>query len=301
MLKKNISFFIFFFISSTFLYSQSVPYVPDIKELSYYLRQLESEKDETKILELNRLIHDGIVNAKLGDKKVLKELLPVIERVQIAMDSGLDRVNLTGEEKWLHSAMLYYEQEKNRQVIEVNETDIMTDQTQSLQDEKISVFPEKIIYIKNDQASPLIESTHINEAVVSPNGQDIGYCRNTDGHGEIWTIQVKNKKNRKVASSKGCRTLLFSSDSQQLFFQEDLSPNQRQSTVYRVPVSGGTKKSLGEFRFLQGIVIKGKYKGCVIALKNRKHHLGIANLDCTYAISGSNGKEVGRLLNIPCR
>ena len=60
-----------------------IPSPPDYKEIPYYLRQLETTDKEDKRVEFDKIIHDAVVNADLSDKKVVRALTPVIQKIQL--------------------------------------------------------------------------------------------------------------------------------------------------------------------------------------------------------------------------
>jgi hypothetical protein len=80
-------------------------------EIPYYLKQLETTTLEDKKLEFVKIIHDAVVSADFSDKKVLKQMDPIIQKIQIAADSGLDRAYLEGQSTYLMSAIEFYERE----------------------------------------------------------------------------------------------------------------------------------------------------------------------------------------------
>ncbi len=276
--------------------------IASVAEIPYYIRQLEQATDESKRMESDKIIHEAIVNADLSDKKTVKKLEPIIGKINAAIAAGLDRAYLEGESMWLGSAVAYFEREKNRPVIEIPESDWMPGQSTSLKGAKISTFPDKIRLLDGGSSKTVAESANIYEAVISPDGKRVAFFRTVEdtGRAEVWIVDVKTLKKKKVASMTSCATILFSLDGKTVFAQEKPKSATEESPVFRVSAGGGTAKEIGTARILETLVAKGRYQGKIIVFKATKHHLGIAQNDCPVAWDES-GREIGRLKNASCR
>jgi hypothetical protein len=303
----------FFFSAAFFLiaiFSRAAPgptpspsTVPSYREIPYYLKQLEATTQEDKRIEFDKAIHDAVVNAGLGDKKVVAEMTPMIEKIQIAMDSKLDRMNVTGQAMWLASAVDYFEQEKLRPVIDVPEGDWLGLQSETKTGLKLLTDPNKIVLNTGTSLVPLVEKTNIHEAVISPDQKQVAFSRVTDDNSraEIWITSIKNKKSRKVTTAHSCYTLIFSLDGSDLYFQEMPPAGNKDAMIYVVDAGGGKPRALSKGRLLQTIVSKGPYKGALVVFRGIKHHLGVSEQDCAVLVDSKSGKEIGRLKNGPCR
>lgn len=276
---------------------------PGYKEIPYYLRKLEETDREDEKVRFGKLIHDAVVNADLSSKKVVKEMEPFIERIQKAMDSGLDRASITGQTQWLASAVTYFEQEKLQPVVSIPETDWLPDQSKAKDGRTISTYPEKVLVHYNGQSEQVAEHTSIHEAVLSPDGRFLAYYRLIDPKGkkaEIWLVNVSTKKKKQLATVDSCYTLLFSLDSGKLYFQTIPSSPGAESDVFVVSRGGGRPKQIAKATILQTVVEKGDYRGNLILYRKTLHHLGVSQLECPYAYK-ENGQNLGRLVNATCR
>jgi hypothetical protein len=275
---------------------------PGYKEIPYYLRKLEETQLEDERVRFDKFLHDAIVNANLADRKVVKEMEPLIERVQKAMDSGLDRGSITGQTSWLASAVEYFEREKNKPVIDIPEEYWLTVSTMT-KGAVLSTYPEKILIHRNGQSELLTEHANIHEAVLSPDARWIAYYRLVDPQktkAELWSVNVSNRKRKLIAAVDSCYTLLFSRDGGKVFFQAVPENAKEESDVFVVSRGGGTPRRIGRATLLQSVVEKGPYKGDLILYRKTLHHLGVTNLECPYAYS-EGGTNVGRLVNAACR
>ena len=253
-------------------------------------------------MQFNKIIHDAVVSADLSDKKTVKQLEPITQKIQVAIDSGLDRPYLEGQSMWLGSALQYFESQKLRPRVEIPVSDWMPSQAESLNGLRISTYPDKILLQKGNENKVAAQSTNIHEAVIAPTGNRAAFFRKTDdgSKAEVWVINLKNLKRKKVASLPSCVTILFSMDGGRLFMQEKPQSQIEESAVWSVSTGGGSLKQIGTARVLETIVGRGKYKGALVVLKRTPHHLGTTQEDCAYAW-GVSGKEIGRLKDGPCR
>ncbi len=252
-------------------------------------------------MECNKIIHDAIVNADLSDKKTVKKMDPIIDKVRIAMDSGFDRPYLEGTSMWLGSAVAYFEREKLRKTVSIPETDWMTVQTKAANGDEISIYPNKILLHSNEKTRTVAESAGIHEAIISPDGRRVAFFRQSDGSpkAEVWVVNLKNLKRTKVAVLDSCATLLFSLDGGKLYLQETAAGN-KEAALYKVSSGGGSLKSIGTVRSLDAIVAKGKNEGALIVHRFITHHLGTSQQECPIAW-GDSGREIGRVKDAPCR
>ena len=271
-------------------------------EIPYYLNKLQEAQLEDEKLRLNKVIHDAIVNANLSDKKVVKEMDPIIEKVQAAAAAGLDRAYVEGQSRWLSSAINFYQHERLHPIVDVPEMDWAQPQVSAKNGLRISTFPDRILLHEGEKTRTATESSNIHEAVISPDGRRIAYFRTSDDESkaEIWVVDTRKLKRRKVASVKSCLTLLFSEDGGRIFFQEVPDGPNAESALLSVGSGGGTPKKLADVRLLQTIVEKGKFKGDVVVYKALTHPMGTTIRDCAALVTPS-GKEVGRLKDGPCR
>lgn len=271
-------------------------------EIPYYIRQLEQASTEGKRMQYNKIIHDAVVNAELSNKKVVKRMEPTIDKIRAAMDSGLDRAYLEGQSMWLGSAVDYFEREKLRAVIEIPVSDWLPPQSSSLDGLGILTDPDKILLLLPGNPKKVVESSHIYEAVISPNGKMVAFFRQTDENAkaEIWVVNLKTLKRKKVATLPSCVTILFSLNSRRIFAQEKPVDVLQESTVLSFPAGGGRPTKLGQARVLETLVAKGRYKGNVIVYRRTLHHLGTSQKECA-CLWNDSGREIGKLKNGPCR
>jgi dipeptidyl aminopeptidase/acylaminoacyl peptidase len=202
---------------------------------------------------------------------------------------------------WLNSAIEYFEREKLKKIVDIPQDDWMKDQSESLTGLRITTLPDKVVLINGKTNKTVVESANIYEAVISPNGKNVAFSRKTneDASAEIWIVDMKSLKRKKITTVKSCRTLLFSMDGGRLFFQEEPS-SKSDVPFYSVSRGGGKPKMLGKVRLIETLVAKGPFKGSLIAYKAVIHHLGTTSQDCAFALS-ENGREIGQLKNGPCR
>lgn len=275
---------------------------PDYKEINYYLKKLQETQLEDERVKYNKIIHEAVVNNDLSDKKVVKAMGPLIEKLEIARDSDLDRTSITGQSMWLGSAIEYFHNEKLRPRINVPPSEWMENQTSSLEGKSISVFPGKIILHENDVSQTIAEMSKIHEAIISPDGSKVAFFRvpnEKNDFSEIWVLNLKKNKLKNIAQASSCYTLLFSLDGKRLFFQEKVRPGQYESGLFSVSATGGKPRHLSNVAKLMTVVQSGRYKNNLIVYKNRLHHLGVTRLECPAVIT-SSGKELGQIVDSPC-
>ena len=299
MRKRTTSFLLTLFaLAPTF----GAPPVASYQEIPYYLRQLQETQLENKRMECNKIIHDAIVNADLSDKRTVKKMGPIIDKVRIAMDSGFDRAYLEGSSMWLGSAVEYFEREKLRRTVLIPQADWMPVQTTAINGAQISIYPNKILIHQNEKTRTVAESAGIHEAVISPDAKRVAFFRKSDEatKAEVWLVNLKTMKREKLATLPSCATILFSLDGGHLFIQEEPADGNKESAVHRISSGGGSLKQIGTVRTMDAIVSKGKNKGALIVYRLNKHHLGTSQQECPFAWT-SSGKEIGRLKDVPCR
>jgi hypothetical protein len=271
-------------------------------EIPYYLRQLGEATAEQRRVELTKIIHDAVVNTDLSDKKTVRAMEPIIAKIRIAMDSGLDRPYLEGVSMWLGSAVDYFDREKLQATVEVPESDWLASQTITADGGRLNITPDKIWLIHKENSLLVAESSNIHEAVITPDGKRAAFVRESkDGNrAEIWTVNMKNRVRQKLAEVASCMTLVLSADGGRIFFQEKLAGSGKGSNVWAIKFSGGKPKKIGEARLIQTVVAKGKHAGALVVYKNRIHHLGTTVQECAY-IWDANGRNLGRIRNVACR
>ncbi len=274
-----------------------------IRDIPASLKKLQETTLEDERVQFNKTIHDAVVSADLSNKKVVRELDPMIVKIRGAMDAGLDRTNIAGQDTWLGSAVRYFYREKLRKFVEIAPSCWMKNQTESLSGLRLSIYPDKILLHKGPETTVLFQGERIHEAVMSPNGRTVAVFRESapDSHqAEIWIVRVKNKKKKKILSWPSCQTLLLSEKGDRLFFQELPSTPTGESAYYSVSVRGGRPRKVGEGRLLETLVVKGPHRGALVVTKNVAHPLGIADVECQEAVMPS-GHEVGRIRGELCR
>ncbi len=278
------------------------PVTATYSEVPYYLNKLQEAQLEGDKVQLNKVIHDAIVEADLSDKKVVKQMDPIIEKVRAAITAGLDRAYVEGQSSWLASAVAFYDHEKLHPIVDVPESDWAQPQTAAANGLRISTFPDRILLHEGEKTRTATESSNIHEAVISSDGRRIAYFRTSDDEtkAEIWVVDTRKLKRRKVASAKSCLTLLFSADSGKIFFQEVPESANVESGLYSVGTGGGKPRELARVRLLQTTIEKGLYKGDLVVYKALLHPMGTAVRDCAAVITPS-GKEIGRIKDGPCR
>lgn len=271
-------------------------------EIPYYLKQLQETQLEGQRIEFNKIIHEAIVGADLSDPHVVKKMEPIIDKVRIAMDSGLDRAYLSDQSMWLNSAVQYFEREKNKKHLSVPQSDWMATQAESLTGLRITTLPDKIILFDGKTNKTIVESANIYEGVISPDGRYVAFSRRTDeaSRAEVWVTDVKTGKRKKIATLPSCRTLLFSLNGGHLLLQEEQTAEKRDVPLYAVSRGGGKLKLLGKVRLLETLVAKGKYKGQFVVYKEVIHHLGTTSQECAFVIT-EDGNETGRIKDVACR
>jgi hypothetical protein len=285
------------------IYAEEVPFhvKATYPEIPYYLKQLQETELEGKRVEYNKIIHEAVVSSDLSDPRVVKKMEPIVQKIQMAADSGLDRPYLSGSSMWLNTAIEYFEREKLRRLIELPQSEWMKDQSESQSGLRITTLPEKITLFDGKNNKTVVESANIFEAVISPNGKYVAFSRKTNEEtkAEIWVVDLKKLKRKKIASVKSCRTLLFSMNGNTLFFQEEPS-SKEDVPLYAISRSGGKPKMLTKVRLLETLVGSGPYQGNLIAYKAVIHHLGTTSQDCAFVLK-ENGREVGKIKGGPCR
>ncbi len=271
-------------------------------EIPYYVRQLNETTVERRRIELTKIIHNAVVDADLSDRRVIKAMEPMIAKIRICMDSGLDRAYLEGSSMWLGSAVDYFEREKLRPTIDIAETDWLQSETGTDDGGRLNITPDKVWLINKDKSALVAESSNIHETVITPDGKRAAFIRelNDESRAEIWAVTMKNRVRKKIATVSSCLTLVISADGDRIFFQEKPAQADKESAVWAIDFGGGSPKKIGEARLLQTVVAQGRYKNALVVYKNRLHSLGIAVQECAYAWS-DNGREIGRLKNISCR
>ncbi|MCB4756692.1 MAG: hypothetical protein LHV69_06625 [Elusimicrobia bacterium] len=276
---------------------------PGYKEIPYYLRKLNETNLEEERIQYDKLIHDAVVNADLSSRRVVKDMEPLTARIKEAVSAGLDRQNISGRATWLASALRYYEREKGRRFVDVLREDCMENQTRGLGGIGLSPFPNKILLLEGETGTLLVEDTGIHEAIISPTNKRVAYFRSSreDSQSiEIWMVDVKKKKKRKILKWASCQTLLFSLDGGSLYFQERPAGREAESTIYRLSAGGGRPRRVCEGRMLETLIKGGPWKGHLIIYKNTAHPLGIQDEECPFVVR-PNGSEVGRLRGMACR
>jgi hypothetical protein len=227
---------------------------------------------------------------------------PLIEKIQKAMDSGLDRPSITGQTQWLSSSVAYFEREKLQPVVSISESDWLPDQSKTRDGRALSTYPEKISIHYKGKSEQVAEHTSIHEAILSPDGRWLAYYRlinPKEKKAEIWLVNMSSKKKKQLASVDSCYTLLFSLDGGKLFYQAVPAPN-AESDVFVLSRGGGRPRRIAKATLLQTVVEKGPYRGNLILYRKNLHHLGVSQLECPY-VHKENGVNLGRLVNIPCR
>jgi len=271
-------------------------------EVPYYLGKLQETELEGEKLRLNKLIHDAIVEADLSDRKVVKEMEPIIAKVRAAIAAGLDRAYVEGQSSWLASAVGFFDHEKLHRMVDVPEMDWAQPQTLARTGLRISTFPDRILLHEGDKTRTATESSNIHEAVISPDGRKIAYFRTSDDKtkAEIWVVDTRKLRRKKVTTAASCLTLLFSADGGKIFFQEVPDAPNVESALYSVGSGGGKPRKIARVRLLQTLVEKGDYKGNVVVFKAVLHPMGTTVRDCAAVVTPS-GKEIGRIKGGPCR
>ena len=271
-------------------------------EVPYYLRHLNETNSERRRLELNKLIHEGLVNADLSDKKTVKAMEPIVANVRVAMDSGLDRTYLEGSSMWLGSAVDFFDREKLQSTVIISTSDWVDSQNVTADGGTLNITPQKIWLIRNQKSSLIAESSNIHEAVITPDAKRAAFVRevNDGTRSEIWTVNMKNRVRKKLIEVPSCKTLVISVDGNQLFYQERNANPDKESAVWMIGFSGGKPRNIGEARLIQTVVGKGKYKNSLVVHKNRTHHLGTTVQECSYGWT-KDGKNLGLIKNVSCR
>ncbi|MCG3205456.1 MAG: hypothetical protein KCHDKBKB_02177 [Elusimicrobia bacterium] len=290
--------FLFLFSTPISVFSE----IATIQEIPYYLKQLQETELESKRMETNKIIHDAVVHADLSNKKTVKTLEPFIARIRLTIQAGFDRPYLEGTSSWLQSAVDYFEREKYRPIINIPMEEWTTTQTSSQDGSQISIFPEKIVLIKEGQARTIAESSNIHEAVISPDSKKVAFFRRSEETptAEIWVVHLKNLKRKKIITVPSCQTLLFSLNGDHLFIQEKPENNTSESKILRISTGGGKAKTIGKARSLEAVVTTGKYRGGLVVTRMTPHHLGVTLQDCPVAWDEA-GKEWGRIQGAACR
>lgn len=272
-------------------------------EIPYYLNKLQETTSDGERLRFDKIIHDAIVNADLSNRKVVREMEPIIAKVQVAISTGLDRSYLEGESTWLGSAVNFFEKEKLRPVVEVPELDWSQPQTSAKDGSQISTFPDRILLDQKGQTRTAAEASNIHEAVISPDGRRIAYFRTENGgkRAELWVVETRKLHRKKIATMPSCLTLLFTANGRRILYQEVPGSPEAESALFSISPSGwGKPKKIADVRLLQTNVEKGKYKGDVVVYKAMAHPMGTTIRDCAAVITPA-GKDVGRLKDGPCR
>ncbi len=271
-------------------------------EIPYYLRQLNEATSDRKRVELNKIIHDAIVNANLSDKHVVKAMEPMIENVRKAISAGLDTAYLEGVSTWLGSAVAYFDREKGQPTLDITEAEWLSSQTSTDNGGRLVATPNKIWLVVKENNILVAESSNIHEAVITPDAKWAAFIRelNDGSRAEVWTVNMKNRVRKKLATVNSCLTLVISLDGDRIFIQEKPAEAKTESTIWSVSFSGGRAKKIGEARLLQTVVGKGRYKNSLVVYKVRPHHLGTTVQECAYAWD-QQGHNLGRMKNIPCR
>lgn len=273
-----------------------------IDEIPKLLERLTTTALEDERLESAKKIHDIVVESDLTNPKAVKRLDPIIDEIRIAMDSGFDRTNISGQAMWLGSAVDYYEEVKLRPVIDVPESDWAPAEETALSP-KLSTYPDKIMVHTGPTSVTVVQSSNIHEAVLSPDGTKVAYFRRGDSGDamEIWVARIRNKRQKRVAVVPSCYTLVFSLKGNRVYFQSRPKKAGEDSTVFSVSASGGKVKPIHAASLLETVVLRGKYRGHLVVYKPTAHPLGIAERVCAHIVHSGNGREIGRVRNGPCR
>lgn len=272
------------------------------KEIPYYLKQLEQTNLEEKRYEFLKLIHDSIVQADLLDKQTVKEMTPIIESVLKAMDSGLDRAYLDGKSYYLASAVDYFEDRKLKPEVDLAESDWLELQSKR-GSMKLSTYPDRILIHTESTTTLVAMNTHIHEAVISPEQKRVAYFRTTDQtalSSEIWVVDIRRKKQKRIISVPSCYTILFSNDGDDIFYQEKPVSMGKESRIFRVSSKGGKPRFITSGTLLQTLAKNGPYQGYLIVYKKIIHHWGATDQECPVVVKPS-GQIVGRIRNAPCK
>jgi hypothetical protein len=271
-------------------------------EIPYYVRQLGEATSERRRVELTKIIHEAVVNADLSNKRVVKAMEPMIAKIRISMDSGLDRAYLEGSSLWLGSAVDYFERDKLQPTVEIAQSDWLNSQTTTADGGRLTITPEKIWLVKKDRNILVAESSNIHEAVITPDGKRAAFIRelNDGSQAEIWSVKTKNRVRKKLTSVKSALTLVIASDGDRIFYQEKPTDDRSESVVWAIGFSGGKPKKIGQARLLQTLVAKGPHKNALVVFKNREHHLGTTVQECGY-VWDERGHNIGRIKKLACR
>lgn len=280
----------------------SIQTTPTYQEIPYYLRKLEETDGEGKRMEFLRLIHEAVIHADLSDRRVVKKMEPMLIKIQSAIQNGLDRPNLGGQMGWLGSAVDYFEHNKRRPTLFVSTAAWLGSQSESLNGLEISSFPEKILLHDKPGSTVLIESSNIHEAVIDPTGRRVAFFRTNEEaeRVEIWMVDLKSRKPKKISELVSCYTLLFSLNGKYLYLQERPKGGLLESTIYRLSSSGGRAQPIHTGALLETVIKEGPYKGALVIYKRTKHPLGLPDPVCPFLVNES-GEEVGRLGGAACR
>lgn len=272
---------------------------PGYKEAPYYLRKLAETDQEGKRYEFNKLIHDAIVNADVSDRTTARRMAPIVDKVRAAIQAGLDRPYLEGRSMWLGSAVAFYDREKDRRLVSCPPSEWYGEQSRSRTGAAIASFPDKILLLQGDANMTLVEESGLLESVISADGRRVAFAKTAGEKTEVWTIDTRNGRKRRIGTFESVRTILFSLDGDRVFVQERGERNNEESAVFRVGAKGGRAKPIGRVRLLKSVVEKGRHRGRIVAEKDRPHHLGLTPLRCAYVIR-EDGREIGRIREIPC-
>jgi hypothetical protein len=117
---------------------------------------------------------------------------------------------------------------------------------------------------------------------------------------EVWVVNVKTARRKKMADVVSGLTLLFSLNSRHIYVQELPKNAEEESKIYSVSLWGGKPKLVGRARMLETILDNGPYRGDMVVFKTVKHHLGITAEDCAFVMT-PGGKLLGRIKTGPCR
>ena len=277
------------------------PAPPRYDEIPYYLRKLREADQEGKKVEFAKAIHDAVVNAPLWNRRVARSMDPVMEDLRSAIADGLDRANLVGEKGWIESAVMFYEAERGRPVVESTPADWMGPQTRH-GDTWISVYPGRILLHGQGETVTLVQDEGIHEAILSPNGRRLAYFKKGEGGEparEIWGMDVRKKRRRKIADVPSCKTILFDLKGKWIFYQEGGAAG-AESPIRRIKFGGGKAVEIAEGVLLETVVERGRHRGALVLYKKRLDPMASSFRTCPYLFD-ARGREIGRVAGLACR
>lgn len=273
------------------------------REIPFYIEKLKKTDLEDKRVEYSKIIHDSIVNADIGNSSVARRIQKQIPALKAVIEDGLDRKNITDQFGWIASAVDFFEKEKLRPIVDIPVAFWRMPQTKSDTGVQISAFPNRVLLHEKGLTITLTASTNIHEAIISPDGKYAAFFRTKNSYSEpaeVWVMDLKKRRGKKVADLPSCQTILFSNRSDRLLIQEKPASPNEESQVYKTPVRKADLTPLFMARRLETVVEKGPHKDQLIVYKKSAHPLGNPFYECPYAFKLS-GREIGRIKGGPCR